>query len=92
MVVLPSTGASRYHNCCTDGGTSPEYFGYTPVVKLNRWSPEETTLLPIFSGWVSVFAKIEDNVHVNNADTTPRYYFIKIQISDQVWIPDTDIT
>ena len=28
MVVLPSTGASRYHNCCIDGGTSPENFGY----------------------------------------------------------------
>jgi hypothetical protein len=27
MVVPPSTGASRYHNCCIDGGTSPEYFG-----------------------------------------------------------------
>jgi len=24
MVVLPSTGASRYHNCCIDGGTSHE--------------------------------------------------------------------
>jgi hypothetical protein len=24
MVVLPSTGASRYHNCCIDGGT-PSY-------------------------------------------------------------------
>jgi hypothetical protein len=22
------TGASRYHNCCINGGTSPEYFGY----------------------------------------------------------------
>jgi hypothetical protein len=31
MVVLPSTGASRYHNCCIDGGNSPEYFGY-PLV------------------------------------------------------------
>jgi hypothetical protein len=20
--------ALRYHNCCTDGSTSPEYFGY----------------------------------------------------------------
>jgi hypothetical protein len=28
MVVLPSTSASRYHNRCIDGGTSPEYFGY----------------------------------------------------------------
>jgi hypothetical protein len=31
MIVLPLTGASRYHNCCIDGGTSPEYFGYTLV-------------------------------------------------------------
>jgi hypothetical protein len=28
MVVLPCTGASRYHNCCIDDGTSPEYFGW----------------------------------------------------------------
>jgi hypothetical protein len=27
MGVLPSTGASRNHNFCIDGGTSPEYFG-----------------------------------------------------------------
>jgi hypothetical protein len=32
MVVLPSTGASRYHNFCIDGGTSPEYFGYNHVI------------------------------------------------------------
>jgi hypothetical protein len=31
MAVLPSTGASRYHNCCVDGGTSPENFGSTHV-------------------------------------------------------------
>jgi hypothetical protein len=31
MVALPSTGASRYHNCCVDGGTSPENFGSTHV-------------------------------------------------------------
>jgi hypothetical protein len=30
MVVLPSAGASRYHNCI-DSGTSPEYFGYRLV-------------------------------------------------------------
>jgi hypothetical protein len=28
MVFLPYTGASRYRNCCIDGGTIPEYFGY----------------------------------------------------------------
>jgi hypothetical protein len=28
MVVLSFTGASRYHYCCIDGGTSPECFGY----------------------------------------------------------------
>jgi hypothetical protein len=27
MVFLPSTGASRYYNCCIDGCISPEYFG-----------------------------------------------------------------
>jgi hypothetical protein len=31
MVVLLSTGASRYHNCWIDGCTSPEYFGYILV-------------------------------------------------------------
>jgi len=31
MVVLQSTGASRYHNCCIDGGTS---FGYHLVCML----------------------------------------------------------
>jgi hypothetical protein len=31
MVVLPYTGASRYHNCCIDGGTSSEFCGFTPV-------------------------------------------------------------
>jgi hypothetical protein len=30
-MVLPSTSASRYHNRCIDGGTGPEYFGYTSV-------------------------------------------------------------
>jgi hypothetical protein len=33
MVVPPSNGASRYHNCCIDGGTSPEYFGYHLVFR-----------------------------------------------------------
>jgi hypothetical protein len=28
MAVLPYTGALCYHNCCIDGGTSAEYFGY----------------------------------------------------------------
>jgi hypothetical protein len=28
------TGASRYHNCCIDGGTSPKYFGYHLVFLL----------------------------------------------------------
>jgi hypothetical protein len=31
MVVLPSTGASRYHNCCVVGGTSPENLGSNHV-------------------------------------------------------------
>jgi hypothetical protein len=32
LVVLPSTGASRFHNRCLDGGTSLEYFG-CPLVQ-----------------------------------------------------------
>jgi hypothetical protein len=37
MVVLLSTGAPRYHNCCIDGGTSPEYFGYLRVQCSHPW-------------------------------------------------------
>jgi hypothetical protein len=36
MVVLPSTGALRYHNRCIDGGNSAEYFGYTLVYALRE--------------------------------------------------------
>jgi hypothetical protein len=36
MVVLPSTQVSRYRNCCTDGGTSPEYFGCTHICMYRR--------------------------------------------------------
>jgi hypothetical protein len=32
MVVLPSSGVSRYHNWCIDGGSSPEYFGFNLVL------------------------------------------------------------
>jgi hypothetical protein len=32
IVVLPSAGASRLHNCCINGGTSLEYFGYSLVL------------------------------------------------------------
>jgi len=35
MVVLPSTIASRYHNCYIDGGTSLENFGYHLVCHLD---------------------------------------------------------
>jgi hypothetical protein len=30
------TGASRYRNCCIDGGTSPEYFGFLFVCFLRK--------------------------------------------------------
>jgi hypothetical protein len=33
MVVLPSTGASRIHNICMDGDTSPEDVGCTCVCR-----------------------------------------------------------
>jgi hypothetical protein len=35
IVVLPSNGASRYHNCCIVGGTSPKYFGLNLVCSGN---------------------------------------------------------
>jgi hypothetical protein len=47
MVVLPSTGASRYHNCCVDGGTSPENFGSTHVYPSNP-GPNPVILIQIF--------------------------------------------
>jgi hypothetical protein len=34
MVVLPPTGASLYNNCCIDGGTGLEHFGYLFVYLL----------------------------------------------------------
>jgi hypothetical protein len=35
VTVCPvGPGASRYHNFCIDGGTSPEYFGYYLVCDL----------------------------------------------------------
>jgi hypothetical protein len=48
MEVLPSTGASRYHNCCIDGGISPEYFGYTIVHTTAGFEAVENE---IFSCW-----------------------------------------
>jgi hypothetical protein len=30
------TGASRYHNCRIDGGTSQEYFGYHLILNCNK--------------------------------------------------------
>jgi hypothetical protein len=45
MVVLPYTGASRYHNYCIDGGTSPEYFGYTFVSRTKSYDRPRTSTL-----------------------------------------------
>jgi hypothetical protein len=36
MVVLPSTGSLRYHNCCIDGDTSPKCFGYYLVQEKSK--------------------------------------------------------
>jgi hypothetical protein len=70
MIVLPSTGASRYHNCCIDGGTSPEYFGYTLVYWV--WSApgllQSSTLLAVaLSRLATLFATICNlSVHIYN--------------------------
>jgi hypothetical protein len=67
MVVVPSTGASRYKNCCIDGGISPEYFGYILVCDLRSllWTPLisndnlnnfwEITLIHL---WVKIIRKL----------------------------------
>jgi hypothetical protein len=60
-VVLPSTGASRYHNCCIDGGTSPEYFGYS-LVYLCDLTITGTTLA--FRFLAGVFKFSPDNVFI----------------------------
>jgi hypothetical protein len=39
VVVLLTTGASRYHNCCIDGSASPEYFGYILVAVVEVYLP-----------------------------------------------------
>jgi hypothetical protein len=48
MVVLPSTDASYYHKCCIDGGTSPEYFGYT-LIKQRDSAHSNLKILVLFS-------------------------------------------
>jgi hypothetical protein len=35
--VLSSTVASHYHNCCTDGSTSPGNYGYQQLYTTNIW-------------------------------------------------------
>jgi hypothetical protein len=45
MTVLPSIGATRYHNYCIDGGTSPEYFGYDLVSHLSSVVKTLSTLV-----------------------------------------------
>jgi hypothetical protein len=64
MVVLPSTGALSYHNCCIDGETSPEYFrNYLVCVCIVSFSgalaelPKATTSF-VLSGRLSVWRTI----------------------------------
>ena len=59
LVVLPSTGALRYHNCCIDGSTSPENFGYHLVYEMNTWWVVVTicfpSLLEIFKDFNQIY-------------------------------------
>jgi hypothetical protein len=43
MVVLTFAVASRYQNCCIDGGTIPEYFGFRLVMVKVNVTPNATT-------------------------------------------------
>jgi hypothetical protein len=53
MVVLPFTGASRYHNYCIDGGTSPEYFGYTLVYVMDGGNDQRVAIKFCFKDCLS---------------------------------------
>jgi hypothetical protein len=56
MLVLPSTGASRYHNCCIDGGNRPEYFFWIhPSYIIFSYQSIEQMIWNVFS-WVEVIS------------------------------------
>jgi hypothetical protein len=61
MVVLPYTGASRYHNCCIDGGTSPEYFGKRLVIT----AMQINVAVPQVSAFLGHFREDVDNEKCN---------------------------
>jgi hypothetical protein len=42
MIVLPSTGALCYHNCCIGGSTNLEYFGLTSQLPILPFTNETT--------------------------------------------------
>jgi hypothetical protein len=77
MVVLPSTGVSRYHNCCIDGGTSPEYFGCTleHVLHFNLSSSKPSHMLKYI--WFMISCSMLLNLHSNSTlcvrTTSPLY-------------------
>jgi hypothetical protein len=57
MVVLPSTCASRCHNCCIDGDTSPKNFGYHLVIALSSGIHKNTNVtyvhnVELFKSWI----------------------------------------
>jgi hypothetical protein len=45
MVVLPSAADSRYHKCCIDGGTNPEYFEFPRIWRRRCFNPLRMTLI-----------------------------------------------
>jgi hypothetical protein len=49
MVVLPSNGASRYHKCCVDGGSSSEYFGLTSYYTIYKYIFFLSVVLTLFA-------------------------------------------
>jgi hypothetical protein len=55
MLVLTFTVASRYYNCCTDGGTNPGNYGY-PLISLCTYSFQSFSTVQIVS---AVFFRIQ---------------------------------
>jgi CMP-2-keto-3-deoxyoctulosonic acid synthetase len=83
MVVLTFTSASRYHNICIDGGTSPEYFGHSLVYAYSQYNFHKQPLLKHI-GYVGCYATLYwynyvttyTNIQESNIENSEQMYNI----------------
>jgi hypothetical protein len=67
MVVVPSSDALRYHNCCRDGLTSPECFGYNFVY---------STKITKTNTYIFIYPEIYGKMGWEISMASERYYFM----------------